>query len=217
MKPGRKVGIINIGVGNITSLLYRIEHILPHGDCVVVIDDCNYLAECDLAILPGVGNYGAVMNAIDDRGFRKPIIDFCLSGRSFLGICVGMQVLGNGSEESPEARGLGVVPGYVKKFISSQDFKVPHVGWNFINHYGDIKNKLIEGVELQDVYFTHSYFFYPDSVNDVAAITHCPKSATGESDYFVSAVGRGNVYGTQFHPEKSSKAGERILSNFLLS
>ena len=206
-----RVGVIDYGVGNLGSVLRALEelHVMP-----VLINRAVDMHSADCLILPGVGNFADCVRLLEVGGWIKALRDEVLGyGRPLLGVCVGMQLLADSSTEGAvderDTPGLGFVPGQVRHLRSfGCNLRVPHVGWN-----GIIRTRtddyLFKGItEGTDFYFVHSYAFDPQAPADVLAII----------DYgvpVVAAVRRGHVWGTQFHPEKSSRAGFRVLKNFI--
>ncbi len=194
------VTIMDYGSGNVGSLakaLARlgVEHRLA---C-----DPEAIAASDRVILPGVGHFGAVMAALEQRGLRAPILQYLRSGRPFLGICVGLQVLFEGSEEAPGVAGLGLWPGTVRRFAPGPH-KVPHVGW--ARPQAIQPSRLLAGLGAEAAfYFTHSYY-----VPAGAPTTH----RVDYNNRFLAAAEAGAVAGAQFHPEKSGAAGLAVLANF---
>lgn len=162
-------------------------------------------------ILPGVGAFGAAMANLRDHGLVEPIRDYCSSGRPFLGICLGMQLLMSESDEMGRWKGLDVIPGRVVRFFEGASsrpsgLKVPHMGWNALHDVrpGGITDSVAEG---SSVYFVHSYYVKPEDPAAVAA-----KCTHGET--FCAVAATGNVFATQFHPEKSGAIGQGILRSF---
>ena len=196
------ITLLDYGAGNVRSVINAIEKL---GETVKVVAGPEEIQAADKLVFPGVGSFGSMMQILREKRFIEPLLAFLNSGRPFLGICVGMQALFAGSEESPEADGLGFLPGRVKRF--TVDLAVPHIGWNGIS----VKQPtdLFCGLTGEEkFYFVHSYHAVADDPNTVLTTT----------DYgypFVSAVQQGNVLGTQFHPEKSGKSGLKILENFI--
>lgn len=166
------------------------------------------IKRADKVILPGVGAFGDAMNELNSRGWSNPILEFVSAGKPFLGICLGLQLLFDSSEETPDVPGLGVLPGSVIRFPSSSGLKVPHMGWNQL-HFKKSGCPFTKGIsDGQYVYFVHSYFVRPLDENCVLAVT----------DYgfpFASMVWKNQVYGCQFHPEKSQDTGLNMLRNFI--
>ncbi|MDQ0269040.1 imidazole glycerol phosphate synthase subunit HisH [Cytobacillus purgationiresistens] len=200
------IGIIDYGMGNLFSVSKALERLeVPY----LISDEPVALMEADGLILPGVGAIKDAMELLHRTGLSNTIIDFAATGKPLLGICLGMQLLFEESEENGGTRGLGLLPGYVKKFpgVTAEgiSYKVPHMGWNqlkFIN-----ESPILKKVDEDFVYFVHSYY----------AVTEAADVLIASSQYDVdvpAVVGKENIFGTQFHPEKSSKAGMRILLNF---
>ena len=201
-----RVAIIDYGMGNLRSVEKAFHKVGMTG--AFVTDDPAEVAKADKAVLPGDGAFDSTMHSLRRSGVDQIALEFIASGRPFLGICVGMQVLLTSSEEGePGVRGLDVVPGRVRRFPSAGGLKVPQIGWNDVVFAPDSPL----GADLPSaapmVYFLHSYYCSPDDAADIAATT----------DYGVSycaALHRGNVWATQFHPEKSGPVGLAILRNF---
>ncbi|BDI28476.1 imidazole glycerol phosphate synthase subunit HisH [Capsulimonas corticalis] len=200
-----KIAIIDYGMGNLRSV-EKAFHKIGAAGAFVTSDPAEIFAS-DKAVLPGDGAFDSTMHSLRESGIDKISLDFIASGRPFLGICVGMQVLLTTSEEGePGVRGLDVVPGQVKRF-TGDGLKVPQIGWNNINFTPGAP--LAHGQPAGDpmAYFLNSYYCAPDDPADIAATT----------DYgvtFCSAIHRGNVWATQFHPEKSGLVGLAILESF---
>ena len=175
------------------------------------------LADATALVFPGVGAFGSAMAFLNERGFVQPLKDYISAGRPYFGICLGMQTLFESSEESPGVAGLGIIPGAVTRFESSADYSVPHIGWNGVRLHqaapalGDLYGSKDDGSEDGKVYFVHSYRAEPTAANAcwIAATTDYGKGP------FVSAIQKGRVFATQFHPEKSGEAGLRIFRAFL--
>jgi imidazole glycerol-phosphate synthase subunit HisH len=206
------IAIIDYGAGNLGSVHKAFKHI---GADVQVTADPDVVLRADKLVLPGVGAFAHCMSGLARVEMEDATREFIASGRSFLGICVGLQMLFDESEEMGSTRGLGVLPGRVVKFRFSGSrstpndlttLKVPHIGWNALAFRQDAA--LFKGLNQGDrVYFVHSYYPAP-------ADRSC-ESATTEYGYeFCCAVERQNVHATQFHPEKSGAVGLKILRNF---
>jgi glutamine amidotransferase len=196
--------IVDYGVGNLRSAQKAFEHL---GQPALVTSDAERIARAPAVVLPGQGAFGTCMENLAAAGLVEPVVAAATSGRPFLGICVGMQLLFDESEESPGVRGLGVFRGKVVRFPRRPDLKVPHMGWNQLR----VKRRVPALADVADgdyVYFVHS--FHPEPLDpDVIATT---------TDYgieFVSSVGRDNVYAGVFHPEKSQQVGQRLLAGFV--
>jgi len=200
-----KAGIIDYGAGNLRSVANAVHSLGIEPRIVTKADEFTDLTHL---ILPGVGAFGDSMKELDRRGLVEPIRQWIEADRPFFGICVGYQLLFENGEESPGVQGLGVFRGSVVKF-PEDGRKIPHMGWNAAN-LSDSSDPLWD--ELGDspfFYFVHSFFPTPTEPDVVAAETEY------EGVRFVSAIRRGNLIATQFHPEKSQQAGLRLLENFL--
>jgi len=194
------IALLDYGAGNVGSVLKAVNYL---GHAAQAVDQPELLTSATKIILPGQGHFGQMMKALDDRGLREPVSRMLAGGTPYLGICLGLQALYEGSEEAPDISGLGVLPGRVKRFEGV--FKVPHVGWSQIEVCRE--SKLMVGVPTGSyVYFCHSY--YGPITDQSAAITEYGQS-------FAAAVEMNSVWAVQFHPEKSSEVGLRVLGNFL--
>lgn len=198
------IAIIDYGAGNILSVQKALDYI---GCANTVTSDAAIISSADGAVLPGVGSFGDAMDHLTSSGLVGTVREFAASGKPFLGICLGLQVLFDSSEESPEAQGLSLLPGQVRRFPSDMGLKIPHIGWNSVEYDPDCP--IFKGLpENPYVYFVHSYYLEA-SDEDVV-------SATAEYGIqFHAAVWRENVFATQFHPEKSGSVGLKILDNFV--
>ncbi|WP_293972914.1 imidazole glycerol phosphate synthase subunit HisH [uncultured Ruminococcus sp.] len=197
------IAIIDYGAGNIQSVSKALAHI---GCEAFITRDKDKILKADGAVLPGVGSFGDTMDTMTEYGIKDTVIEYAKSGKPFLGICLGLQLLFPKSEESPDAEGLGIFDGSITKIPSGEGLKIPHIGWNSL----DIKKSdgLFKGIGKNPyVYFVHSYFLNASDKSIVSA----------QTEYGVTidaAVEKGNVYATQFHPEKSGETGLKILRNF---
>ena len=196
------IAIVDYGMGNLASVKKALDFI---GEDSLITDDAKMISKASGVILPGVGAFAPAMENLRSKGLDEAIKEFASSGRPFLGICLGMQLLMDGSEEGASSaspvKGLGIIPGMVKKF-PDMGLKVPQIGWNSLT---DVKGSLL--TEGDYVYFVHSYYCDPAREEDCAAMT----------DYgirYCSSFESGNVFATQFHPEKSGEAGLQILGKF---
>lgn len=208
------VTIIDYGIGNLLSVRQAFEYC---GADVVTTDSADVIRKAQGLILPGVGAFENGMNGLRERQLIQPIRDFVSTGRALLGICLGMQMLLDSSEEFGDHAGLGFIPGKVtaipKTKINGEPHKVPHIGWNALlptEKGGAWDGTLLDGVEPRScMYFVHSYTAHP---------AH-PEHRLADCDYngrLISAVVRnGNIYGCQFHPEKSGETGLQIIKNFI--
>jgi len=196
-----RVTVIDYKAGNLTSVLKTLHHL--GAETTVTDSDLTLVENAEKIILPGVGHFAATAR-LDETGLTGAVRAAIVKGIPFLGICVGMQWLFAGSSEAPEQPGLGFFNERCERFTEGRE-KIPHVGWNSLEERPD--SKLLAGVEPGEfVYFTHS--FRAPVTSDTAASTFYIES-------FSAAMERGNVMGTQFHPEKSGATGLKILANFL--
>ena len=198
------IAIVDYGAGNLRSVQKGFE---KNGVDARITDDPAMIRRADGVVLPGVGAFRDCHDGIAARGLTDVVLESISSGKPFLGICVGLQLLFTESEEGGHHRGFDVIRGSVQRFPSSDDRKVPHMGWNQIEI---VRNDcpLFNGVESGSfVYFVHSYYVNPTE----EAVIVC---ATEYGVTFCSAVWRDNLFGVQFHPEKSQQVGLGILENF---
>ncbi len=197
------IAIIDYGAGNLSSVEKALMYL--GSPCTVTAKPEELLA-CDGAVLPGVGAFGDAMSNLRGRGLEEPICRFAASGRPFLGICLGLQILFESSEESPGVSGLGLLKGKILRLPGDRGVKVPHMGWNSL----DVPKPggLFRGLGREPyVYFVHSY--YLQAQEDIV-------TATAEYGVTIhAAVEKGNLYACQFHPEKSGETGLVILRNFI--
>jgi len=205
------IAVIDYGMGNLRSVSKAIEHVAP-AMTVVVTSDPGVIAGAGRVVFPGQGAAPDCMREIDARGLRQVIIDAAHS-KPFLGICMGMQVLFEHSEEGDTAC-LGILPGTVQRFpaeamvdAEGNKLKVPHMGWN--NVHQTSAHPLWAGIEEGErFYFVHSYFVQPTMPDVIAGFSHYPFP-------FTCAVATANIFAVQFHPEKSHNAGMALLGNFV--
>ena len=195
------IAVIDYGMGNLRSVEKAFQHL---GHDAKIMTDAGQLADADHLVLPGDAAVGDAMRNLREGGWDQRIHGHVDTGRPFLGICVGLQLMFGGSEEMGQHTGLGLLPGKCVRFPTSE--KVPQIGWNQIEQ--QTASPLLEGVEEGSFfYFVHSYYVEAEQETDQLATT----------DYgiqYTSIAGRDNVYGVQFHPEKSQKIGLRLLTNF---
>ena len=196
------VSVIGYGLGNTGSVINMFKRI---GAEARIISSPAEVAQSDRVLLPGIGAFDHGMSRLEDLGFADALRDFATTERPFLGICLGMQLLLDASEEG-DLPGLGLIPGQSRRFDEATGVRIPHMGWSAIRPRHE--DSLIAGAETGSrFYFVHSYRVVPDREDDVLAI----------SDYgveFASMVRSGNVMGAQFHPEKSHTFGMTVLKNF---
>ena len=202
-----KLVVVNYESGNLRSVSRALE---TCGVAPLVTGDPNELAEADAVVLPGVGAGPAAMNALIQRGLVEPLREFAASGRPFLGICLGLQLLLDWTDEEPGAACLGIIPGRVKRLPEAENgnsLKIPHMGWNSVALSDD--HPAFCGIDSGSYfYFVHSFFAQPGDNTGVV----------GTTEYgvpFCSVYARDNVVATQFHPEKSGPVGLRIYQNFV--
>jgi len=191
--------IINYGSGNLKSIKNGFSKI---GQDTIISDDIYQMEKADTLILPGVGAFGNAMEQL--QKYKDVILEHINSGKPFLGVCLGQQILFTKSEESIGIKGLDVLKGEVVRF--DEGLKIPHMGWNNL----EIKNEciLFEDVGNEFMYFVHSYYVKPEDENIIAATTNYGVD-------FPAAICKDNVFATQFHPEKSGEMGLKILKNFV--
>lgn len=196
------ITLLDYGAGNVRSVINAVESL---GETIRIASSGEDILAAERLIFPGVGAFGNMMRILNEKGFAAPLKAYLAADRPFLGICLGLQALFDGSAEAPGVTGLGFLPGTVKRFET--DLSVPHIGWNGLN--ARKPSRILNGLSGREkVYFVHSYHVATDDASAVLTTT----------DYgypFVSAVQKGNVIATQFHPEKSGETGLRILENFI--
>lgn len=188
------IAVIDYGAGNIRSVYKALKHI---GCECVITRDKDEIMNADGAVLPGVGSFGDTMDTMNSYGIKDTVIEYINCEKPFLGICLGLQLLFPESEESPNVKGLSVFDGTITKIPSGEGLKIPHIGWNSLKI--NEKSRLFKGIEQNAyVYFVHSYFLNASDRSIVSA----------QTEYGVTidaAVEKGNVFATQFHPEKAAK------------
>lgn len=198
----RLVGVVDYGSGNLRSVGKALE---ASGAGTELISNPERLEGVDAVVVPGVGAFGDCASNLRATGLWEPLREWIGSGRPYLGICLGYQLLFESSEESPGVAGLGVLPGRVVRF-SGGGLKVPHMGWNTLT---GLRGPLFQGLpEETSVYFVHSFYPVPEETSLASAT--CEYGVR-----FAASVSRGALHATQFHPEKSQVAGLAILRNFL--
>lgn len=195
-----EVVIIDYGMGNLHSVTKAMEAV---GANVMVSSDIKVIAGAEKIILPGVGAFGDCMNNLQQTELIPVIMEHIKKGKGFLGICLGMQLLFEKSEESPGVNGLGIFKGEVKKLPTS--LKIPHMGWNRL--ISNNNSSIVDAAADEYVYFVHSYHAEPEDSAIITATCNYGASIT-------AAVGKDNVQALQFHPEKSGSAGLRMLKAF---
>ena len=198
------IAVIDYGAGNLKSVKNALDQL---GAANMRASTSKEILLADAVILPGVGEFGTAMAELERRGIKEAVIEAAGSGRPLLGICLGMQLLFEAGEESPGAKGLGILPGRVPRFPAEMGLKIPHMGWNSVMPIKE--SRLLDGLPKGSyMYFVHSFY--------VKAAERAAVSAISEYGLiFDAAVERGNIFGCQFHPEKSGAAGLAILKNFI--
>ena len=196
----KKIGIISCNTNN----LFSISNAFQKLNCKTIIsNEKNELLNCDILVLPGVGAFNVAMDNIKNKNIDDIIFEFVKTGKTFLGICLGFQLLFETSEEFVKSKGLGLLKGNVLSF-DKNNMIVPHVGWNTV----ETQNKNLIGPNIDNFYFVHSFYAKPYNSKNILCLT----------DYsnfkFCSGVEKDNIFGVQFHPEKSHRNGMQLLKNF---
>jgi len=198
------IGIVDYDIGNLRSVQKAFQHV---GGEAVFVRTPEEIARVDALVLPGVGAFGDCVRCLAKSGMWDDVLAWAKSERPFFGICVGFQLLFESSEEAPGEPGLGVFAGEVRSFSPKHGLKIPQIGWNTVT-VRQPGVPLLEGIATGDfVYFVHSYYVAPKDPALVAL-----ESVYG--DTFTAAIARGNLVATQFHPEKSQRAGLQMVKNF---
>tara|TARA_B000000557_G_scaffold264124_1_gene268539 strand:- start:1450 stop:2058 length:609 start_codon:yes stop_codon:yes gene_type:complete len=196
------ISIIDYGLGNLKSVHKALNSLGFTSKITSSIKDIN---NCNGIIFPGVGSFGDCMKELDKRDLINSLKKSISSGKPFMGICLGLQILFERSEESPNVEGLSILKGEISKIKFDKDLKVPHMGWNKINIIKD--SSILQGIDSDTwMYFVHSFKF-----NNDLEITD---SVSSYGEIFSASINKDNIFATQFHPEKSSKIGLTILKNF---
>ena len=198
------IAVIDYGVGNLFSVE---KALMQFATDVLITGDKELIAKADKLVLPGVGDFGECMSNLEATGLITTIRECIAKGTPLLGICIGEQILFEGSEESPEAKGLGIFKGMVCR-IQAPGLKVPHMGWNSVT-FSQPNHPLFAHLgEHPYFYFVHSYHCVPEDASIITATTEYGEKLT-------AAVAKDNVMATQFHPEKSGDVGLQVLKNFI--
>ena len=198
------IAVLDYDAGNTKSVVKAIEAL---GEKAVLTRDVEEIRKADKVILPGVGVFGDAMGNLEKYGLVDVIHETIGSGKPFLAICVGLQLLFDSSEESPGVKGLSVFPGQIKRIPATDGLKVPQIGWNSLHLQNE--SRLLKGIdEGAYVYFVHSFYLAAEDEKIVTATTEY-------GTHIHASVEKDNVFATQFHPEKSSTVGLKILKNFL--
>ena len=196
------ISIIDYGLGNLKSVHKALNSL---GFTSKITSSIKDIDNCNGIIFPGVGSFGDCMKELDNRGLINSLKKSIGSGKPFMGICLGLQILFERSEESPNVEGLSILKGEISKIKFDKDLKVPHMGWNKINIIKD--SSILQGIDSDTwMYFVHSFKF-----NNDLKITD---SVSSYGEIFSASINKDNIFATQFHPEKSSKIGLTILKNF---
>ncbi|MDP1512132.1 imidazole glycerol phosphate synthase subunit HisH [Paenibacillus ottowii] len=198
------IAIVDYGRGNLHSVSKAVGRL---GYEAVVTGDAQVIRASSGVILPGVGAFGDAMEHLRSSGLDRVIQEVAGAGQPLLGVCLGMQLLFTRGEEYGSHEGLDILPGEVVRFAPDLGVKVPHMGWNRLR-ITQPEHPLLQGLEEGHVYFVHSYYAKPEIESDLLAVTDYGGPVT-------AIVGRGQVYGMQFHPEKSGEMGMRLLRRFL--
>jgi len=211
----KNISLIDFGAGNLHSVYKALKFV---GANIEITKDESIIEKSDAVVFPGVGAFGSVMKSVRENNLESIIKKMSMSGKPFLGICVGMQVLFESGEENPDVPGLGVFKGKVAKFKKAK--KIPHIGWNDIVRchpelkVKDLDPKVDSSLSLRmtpgdKFYFVHSYYVVPDDKNLIYATSNY------DGEEFCSAIKKDNLLAVQFHPEKSGDAGLNFLSDFV--
>ena len=197
------IAIVDYGVGNLFSVEKAFLKFSPD---VVLTSDAKVIEKADKIVLPGVGAFGDCMKNFEQSGLKNSVLEAIEQGKPVMGICVGEQIMFEGSEESPEVKGLGIFKGMVKK-INAPGLKIPHMGWNSITV--NKNSRILKNIGSEPyVYFVHSYYVNAEDESIISAYTEYGQKLD-------IAVEKDNVFATQFHPEKSGETGMTILKNFI--
>ncbi len=212
MNSPKKIRIVDYGVGNLHSVRKAVRQF---SDDVAITDEPIEIAEADGLILPGVGAFEAGMSGLEKRGLVEVIKQFANSGKPMLGICLGAQIMLRYGYEFGEHKGLGIIAGSTVRFPEMKNVKIPHIGWNSIYpsqhlNKNDWDRSILSSIQNgEEMYFVHSFIFKPDSEDSVFALS------TYGGYEFCAAIRKGNIFGCQFHPEKSGAAGLNVIKKFI--
>ena len=197
------IAIIDYDAGNMKSVEKAFQYL---NEDAVITRDRKAILEADRVVLPGVGAFGDAMERLHSYDLVETIQDAVKSGKPFLGICLGLQLLFDSSEETPGVKGLGLLPGEILRIPAAEGLKIPHMGWNKLELRSP--SPLLEGAEGEYVYFVHSFHAEPEDRSIITSVCDYGMEVT-------ASVGRGKVQAFQFHPEKSSRVGMHLLKNFV--
>lgn len=209
-----EVSVVDYGVGNLLNVRRAFEHF---GADVRIVDDAASIRDSEILVLPGVGAFADGMSGLHERGLVEPLREYADASRYLLGICLGMQLLAAEGEEFGLTSGLGIIEGRVQKIEplwQQEQIRIPQISWHWIGpadrKTGTLSDPIFYGLpDHPEVYFVHSFFFRPDQQETIIAVYEL-----GGAD-ITAAIRRKNVWGTQFHPEKSGPLGLKIIENFL--
>lgn len=198
----RTVTLLDYGAGNVRSVVNALRKL---GCAVKLVSSAGDIDRAQTLVVPGVGEFGSMMTALNQQGYTDALKAYLRADRPFLGICLGLQVLFEGSEEAPDIPGLGIIPGQVRRF--NTDLSVPHIGWNGVRKHQ--RSRLFNGIgDAEKFYFVHSFHVVPQDKSVVL-------TTTDYDECFVSSIQQGNIIATQFHPEKSGPIGLQLFGNFV--
>ena len=199
-----RIAVVDYHKGNLSSV---VRGLARAGAAAYATDNPDEIRSAEGLVLPGVGSFYDAIAYMSESGQDRAVMDAVANGAPFLGICLGLQILFETSEESPGAQGLGLLKGRIVRLPRESGLKIPHIGWNALHFPGGVRHPLLASVEEGDcVYFVHSYY-----------ATDCAPAVIATTEYgaqLTAAVARGNVMGCQFHPEKSGDVGLAILKTF---
>jgi glutamine amidotransferase len=199
------IAIIDYGMGNIHSVQKALEF---YGAKTIITNKPKEIKSCEKIVLPGVGAFDDAIAELEKQGIIATLIEEIKNKKIFLGICLGMQLLFEESQEASMKKGIGILNGSVKKFENKKGLKIPHIGWNQLNKVSG-KCPLLKNIPVNSyVYFCHSYYAQPKNNSLIAATCNY-------GDDFTAVIWQDNIYGVQFHPEKSQLTGLKILENFV--
>lgn len=200
------IAIIDYGAGNLNSVKNALDYI---GAESIITNKPEEIRASDAFILPGVGSFGDAMNSMSESGLTDVVKEMAISQKPFLGICLGLHLLYESSEETDGVNGLGVLKGKIKKFSTDMGLKIPHIGWNSLGYNNE--SPIYDGIkESSYVYFVHSYYLDAENKSEV-----CTTTNYGIDFHSSISVPSLNLYACQFHPEKSGEVGLNILRNFV--
>lgn len=197
------LGVIDYGAGNLRSVVNALEFLHVQNK---IVSNANEIKACSSLILPGVGAFGAALDELEKRGLKEAVAEAAME-KPFFGICLGMQLLFEESEEAPGRKGLGVLKGCVRRFPAGMGLKIPHMGWNSLS-VNNSSRLFSDTPQNSYVYFVHSFYCSAAERSDVAAV--CSYGLE-----FDTAVEKKNLFGCQFHPEKSGNTGLALLKKFV--